>query len=133
MPRLYDLAERSISNFCGLKFSDNDVDEALAILKEGRNVYLGTNATFCGALSLGFQTTVMTTLNVCPEVIHEIYEAAGKNDFIEAKAAQDRLNHRIREVCPRGADWVSSMKAEFNQIKIESVHVGPVRKPKSVV
>ena len=128
MPRFYDLAEKSIPNFCGLKFTSNDLDEGSAILKEGRNVYLGADTILCGAFALGFESAILTTLNICPEIAHEMYAGVQSNRLSEAKAAQDKLNQRIRQICPRGADWVETMKTEFNRVN-RQLQVGPARKP----
>lgn len=129
MPRFCDLAEKEIANFCGLKYTSADLEEGVACLKNGRTLYLGNASILTGALAMGFDSAIMTILNICPEHATEAFEHAQNNRPKAALESQLKLNKVINDVCPRGADWVESMKSEFNRIN-PTFESGPCRKPK---
>lgn len=128
MPRFCNLAEQEIPNFCGLKFTSVDLDEGAACLKPGRTVFLGADTILTGAVALGFDSAIMTTLNIFPESSFEIFELMRNNKVQDAMVAQMKMNKRIFEICPRGADWVETMKTEFNKVNT-TFKAGPCRKP----
>lgn len=121
MPRLCDLAEREIPTFNGIKFTSNDLHEGVACLKTGRKVFLGSNTTFLGALTLGFDSAILATLNVWPEYALQIYAAMENNRLEEAQRLQKELTERLAKNGP-------SVKAEFNRINPDFA-VGPARSP----
>jgi len=129
MSRLCDIAEREISTFCGIKYTSGDLIDGTNCLKEGRNVILGADSVLSGALILGFDAAILTTLNICPEYALECYDYIQKGKINEARTAQDKLNRRIGDILSRGSgDWVETMKDEFNRTN-GKLNAGPFRKP----
>lgn len=128
MPRFCDLAEKDIPTFCGLKYTNGNMEEGTACLKTDRTVFLGADTILTGALALGFDCAILTTLNLFPEYSIEIYECMRTNKWHEASTVQSKMNKRIAEICPRGGDWVDTMKTEFNKINT-TLKSGPCRKP----
>lgn len=128
MPRFCDLAEKEIPNFCGLKYTNGDMEQGIACLKPGRTVFLGADTILTGALALGFDCAILTTLNIFPELSLEIFSYMRNNKVHEALTVQMQMNKRIWEICPRGADWVNTMKMEFNKINT-AFKMGSCRKP----
>lgn len=129
MPRFYDIAEREISTFCGLKYTSGDLVQGTNCLKQGRNVILGADTIMAGAFTLGFDAAILTTLNIYPEHALECYDAIQKGKIREAQTAQEKLNQRIRDILSRGSgDWVETMKDEFNKVN-GKLNAGPYRKP----
>lgn len=128
MPRFCDLAEKEIPNFCGLKYTSGNMEEGVACLKKGRCLFLGADTILTGALALGFDSAILTTLNMFPEYSIEIYEYMRNNKWHEAMTVQKKMNKKIWEICPRGGDWVETMKTEFNKINT-TFKIGPCRKP----
>lgn len=104
------------------------MEEGVACLKPERTVFLGGNTILTGALALGFDSAILTTLNVFPEYAIDIFELMRNNKWQEAQAVQAKWNQHIAEICPRGADWVQSMKDEFNRVN-STFQCGPSRKP----
>lgn len=121
MPRLCDFAEKEIPTFNGIKFSNNDLNEAVACLKPGRKVFLGSNTIFLGALAQGFDCGILVSLNVFPEYAQEILAAVQENRWADAQATQLKLTKRFNEC---GA----ALKDEFNRVNKE-FECGPARKP----
>jgi len=121
MPRLCELAEKEIPTFGGIKFSNSDLNEGSACLKPGRKVFLGSNTVFCGALALGFDSAILVSLNVFPELAQEVYAAVRDNRWADAQAAQEKLTTRFN-ACG------SALKAEFNRVNSD-FECGPSRKP----
>lgn len=121
MPRLCDLAERDIPTFNGIKFTSNDLNEGAACLKPGRKIFLGSNTIFCGGLALGFDSGILVSLNVFPELAQNVYKAVQEDRWKDAQLAQAELTKRFNE-CGTG------LKAEFNRVNSEFA-CGPARKP----
>jgi len=128
MPRFCDLADKNIPSFSGIKYTNGDMHLGAACLKPGRNILLGSDTILVGALALGFEAAILTTLNICPEFAIEAYEAMQKNMVREAATAQEKLNKRIHTILGDNGDWVEAMKTEFNKVN-GVVHAGPYRKP----
>jgi len=128
MTRFVDLAEREIPNFVGLQYVHHDLDEGIATLKQGRTIIFGMGTLMLGALVHGFEAFCITTLNMHPEMVVEIYENFRNNKLREAQTAQTKLYQRIYEIVKRGADWTLFMKNEFNKV-VRDFKVDPTRKP----
>lgn len=115
--------------FCGIKYTNGDMEIGIQLLKEGRNILLGSDTILWGALSLGFDAAILTSLNICPEIIREIYDHWENNRSREGLATQLKLNQRVKEILSSGTgEWVECMKFEFNKV-IGHLNAGPVRKP----
>lgn len=129
MPRFYDLIEKEVPTFRGLKYTNGDMEIGIQLIKEGRNIMLGADTILWGALHLGFDAAILTTLSICPEAIREIYEHFLNNNQKEGLQAQQKLNQRIKDILSKDSgDWVENMKNEFNNLNA-SFKVGTVRKP----
>lgn len=129
MPRFYDLIELEVPTFRGMKFTCGDMEIGVQLIKEGRNIILGADTILWGALALGFDAAILTTLSICPELSREIYENYFNNKQVEGREAQWKLNRRIKEIMARDTgEWVENMKNEFNRMNA-GFKVGPVRKP----
>lgn len=128
LARFCDLAEERITTFCGIEYANGDLAEGVTVLKQGRNVLLGSDTVLVAGLSLGFDAAILTTLNICPELAVEIYNSVYKNKLYEAREAQAKLTQRIFDITKRGQlDWNEAMKAEFNKIN-STFRCGPWRK-----
>lgn len=130
MVRFCELAEKEIPNFCGLEFADNDLNSAVACLKRGRNVFMGSDKNLASSLARGFDSAIITSASLFPKLSIEIYEHARAGKFDKANQLQEELNEKINTICagPNGDDWVHATKDEFNRLN-RSFSVGPCRKP----
>lgn len=129
MPRFYDLIEKEVPTFCGMKYTSGDMEIGVQLIKKGRNIILGADTILWGALALGFDAAILTTLSICPELIRQIYDHFLDNKQKEGREAQLQLNRRIKEILAQDTgEWVENMKNEFNRTN-QTFKVGPVRKP----
>lgn len=129
MPRFYDLVEKEVPTFHGLKYTNGDMELGIQLIKEGRNIMLGADTILWGALHLGFDAAILTTLSICPDQIREIYEHFLDNNQKEGLKAQRKLNDYIKDILSKDTgEWVENMKNEFNHVNA-SLKAGPVRKP----
>ncbi|GAB0099291.1 N-acetylneuraminate lyase [Sergentomyia squamirostris] len=128
MPKFLDLAEREISTFVGIKYTSGDLAQGSACLRENRFIYLGADTILCGALAQGFDSSIMTTLNIYPEMAIEIFESIQKGDIIRAREKQKELSNVVNRILQDG-DWVTSMKKEFN--RVFHTNIGGPRMPLS--
>lgn len=114
MPTFLDLAEQAIPNFCGIKYTSGDLDQGSGCLKPGRTIFLGADSILCGAVAAGFDSFIMTTLNICPEIASEIIECVNSGRLDTARENQKQLNSKISDILKHG-DWVTAMKKAFNE------------------
>lgn len=121
MPKLCDLAEKEIPAFNGIKFTSTDLHEGVACLKPGRKVFLGSNTIFLAALTQGFDSGILVSLNVFPEMAQEILKAVEEHRWSDAQTTQLELTQRFN-ACG------SKLKDEFNRV-INDFSCGPARKP----
>lgn len=128
MPHVLELAEKEIPNFCGYEHANGDLEEGVACLKPGRNVFIGSDKILVGALAQGFDSAIITAANMFPELPIEIFKHVRSNEWHEAMAVQTNMNKRFDEIFPANGDWVRTMKAEFNKSN-QAFSVGPIRKP----
>lgn len=129
MPTFLSMAETTIENFCGIKYTSGDLEQGSACLKEGRTIFLGADTILCGAVASGFDSFIMTTLNICPEVAIKIIDNMKRGAIEEARAEQCKLNQHIASVLKHG-DWVTAMKKAFRE-RYPSLEVGHTRPPLS--
>uniref|UniRef100_A0A182JTV7 N-acetylneuraminate lyase n=1 Tax=Anopheles christyi TaxID=43041 RepID=A0A182JTV7_9DIPT len=127
MPTFLDHAEREIPNFRGIKYTSGDLEQGCACLKKGRTIFLGADTILCGAVAVGFDSFIMTTINICPEAAFEIIADMDRGALKEAREKQRLLNARIAEILTHG-DWVSAMKKAFRE-RFPSIQVGITRPP----
>lgn len=102
MPKFLDLADEAIPNFMGLKYTSGDLEQGAACLKPNRGVFLGSDTILCGAFAMGFDSTIMTTLSICPEISISIVDALNKGKVSEAFQHQLKLNARIAQILKDG-------------------------------
>ncbi|KAJ6638880.1 N-acetylneuraminate lyase A [Pseudolycoriella hygida] len=126
MPRFLGLAEKEIPNFVGLKYTSGDLEQGTACLKPGRSVFLGADTILCAAVAIGFDSSIMTTLNFCPELSLEIMKHVRENRLQEARQLQEALTKRVQKILENG-EWVPAMKLEFNKVHPPTMDSGPVR------
>lgn len=128
LARFCDLAEKRISTFCGIEYANGDLAEGVTVLKQGRNVLLGSDTVLVAGLALGFDAAILTTLNICPELAVKIYDSVYDNKLLEARETQRKLTQRIFDITNRGQlEWNEAMKTEFNKIN-STFQCGPWRK-----
>jgi N-acetylneuraminate lyase len=122
-------AKTKISNFAGIKYTSGDLEKGLACLQDGLQVFLGADTILLGALALGFDSAIMTSLNIIPEQSIQILELMKEGKVDQARELQMQINEFVKTTLKDGGgDWVTSMKKAFNK-KFVLKHLGPVRKP----
>lgn len=127
MAELTALAKKEITNFAGIKYSSGDLEKALPCLKNGQ-VFIGSNTILCGALALGFNSAIMTSLNVFPEPSVNMMKYFNDGDWKKAQEQQHILNEFIQSSMKKYGDWLPSMKKTFNDF-FKDISMGEVRKP----
>ncbi|CAO1331292.1 unnamed protein product [Diamesa tonsa] len=128
MALFMEVAKKEIPNFCGIKFTSGDLEKGLPCLEHGQ-VFLGSDTILCGAIALGFESAIMTTLNINPDISIKIIELmkAGNNE--EARKHQIKLNNLVKSYLEKkNFDWVPAMKLAFNT-SYERLSLGNCRKP----
>lgn len=129
MSKFIEIASKRIPNFAGIKYTSGDMEIGVACLKSNKSIFLGADTLLSGALAMGFDSTIMTSLNICPELSIQIVGLLKHGKVLEANEVQLKLSERVGEILKiGGGDWVPSMKAAFNRLPLE-IKVGDVRKP----
>lgn len=128
MAKFMEEASKKISNFAGIKYTSGDLEKGLPCLKHGQ-VFLGSDTILCGALSLGFSSAIMTSLNIYPEKSVKILQYIKSGKVEKAREEQMALCELIEEILHNGGgDWVRSMKKAFNE-KFKDIQMGQPRDP----
>uniref|UniRef100_A0A182NHC9 N-acetylneuraminate lyase n=1 Tax=Anopheles dirus TaxID=7168 RepID=A0A182NHC9_9DIPT len=129
MPTFLDKAEKEIPSFRGIKYTSGDLEQGTACLKTGRTIFLGADTILCGAVAAGFDSFIMTTINICPEVAFQILSDMDRGALEDARKHQRELNERITSILRHG-DWVTAMKKAFRE-RFPAIEVGHTRPPLS--
>ena len=127
MAELTSVAKKEISNFAGIKYSSGDLEKAIPCLKNGQ-VFIGSNTILVGALALGFNSAIMTSLNVYPEPSVKMMKYFSEGDWKKAQEQQFILNDFIQSSMKKYGEWLPSMKKSFNE-QFKDIEMGEVRKP----
>lgn len=128
MPEFMDLAQREISNFRGIKYTSDNLDllPVEETQKPNRTVFIGSDVKCLEAHRRGFDSFIMTTLNMRPELSLMIHKNCRSQ---EAETAQETLTEFVRETLQSGgSNWVVAMKKQFNKCGLP-FSVGLPRKP----
>lgn len=125
--RIISLARVRIPTFSGVKDSSSNLEQVVHAIDAGVTIFLGTNAIFLASLALGFDSFIMTPLNIYPEMSQAIREWTREGNLVAAQQLQKQLNVHIREITDKG-EFTAAMKAKFNQT-INGFSVGGVRIP----
>jgi N-acetylneuraminate lyase len=127
MNELTAIAKKEIPNFAGIKYSSGDLEKALPCLNNGQ-VFIGSNTILCGALALGFNSAIMTSLNVNPDPAVKMMKYFNAGEWNKAQEQQRILNDFIQSCMKKYGEWLPSMKKTFNE-KFIDMSMGEVRKP----
>lgn len=95
-----ELARRQLPAFAGIKFTSGDMEMGIKCLEYGQ-VFLGADTILSGALALGFDCAIMTSLNIHPEYAQKIIEHMGKGEIKEALVQQKKLNDFVKRTMAR--------------------------------
>lgn len=106
IPKFCDLAEKEILHFAGIKHSSPDLDQGAACLKPGRAIFTASPRVFTGALALGFDSSIMTTLNIFPELPIKIFDLMKANKLNEARDMQQKLSRKCDEILKHGKGFL---------------------------
>lgn len=122
-------AKKEIKNFAGIKYTSGDLEKGLACLQDGLQVFLGADTILVGALALGFESAIMTSLNIIPEESIQILKLMKNGEVEKARELQMQINEFVKSALKRGGgEWVPSMKKAFNET-FAGLSMGDVRKP----
>lgn len=125
--RVITLAKAQIPTFSGVKDSSSNLEQIVHAIDSGVTIFLGTNAILLASLALGFDSFIMTPLNLYPEMSQAIKEWTKEGNLTAALQLQKELNVKIRGITNKG-EFTAAMKAKFNQI-VKEFSVGGVRAP----
>ncbi|XP_050318759.1 N-acetylneuraminate lyase B-like [Bactrocera neohumeralis] len=110
------LAEETIPNFYGIHFASNDLDDGEACLREGRVIILGNSRLLACGLLVGFESALMTVLNIRPDLGWAIWNAMLNNNLETARDTQMLLNNKISYYMGRSNEhgYIEAMKQWFD-------------------
>lgn len=125
--KVISVAQQKIPSFKGVKDSSSNLEQIVHAIDSNAIIFLGTNAILLGSLALGFDSFILTPLNIYPEASQAIVKAFQEGNFDKARQLQKDLNVEIQKISQKGS-FTAAMKAEFNQ-QCTDFTVGPVRAP----
>lgn len=101
MASFMEIAQKKISSFAGVKYTSGDLEKGIQCLKYGQ-VFLGSDTILAGALVLGFESAIMTSLNIKPEMSIEIIKLIKNGKINEARDQQNKLNNFVESALRNG-------------------------------
>ncbi|XP_019868861.1 N-acetylneuraminate lyase isoform X2 [Aethina tumida] len=129
MGQFLEYVAGKIPNFRGIKFTSNNLDEGMQAVKANNGqfaVFLGADTLLAGALALGFDSAIATSLNIFPQYSVQIMEACKASRLEEAKKTQEKLTAACSIITKNGG-WVPTMKVAMNVAT--PINVGMARAP----
>lgn len=121
-----DLAEEKIPNFRGIKYTSDDLDLLpISALTPTRTVFVGSDVKCLEAHRRGFDSFIMTTLNMKPEISLKIQRTFPSSS---ADLDQAELTEFVQKALAGNGNWVVAMKKEFSKCQLPFA-VGRPRKP----
>ncbi|OIJ22293.1 hypothetical protein BKP45_06535 [Anaerobacillus alkalidiazotrophicus] len=126
-PKLVKKLADKLSNIKGIKDSSKDLarlQDYIAVLGEGYDVVVGTDALVYPALAMGATGVVSAVGNCFPEVMVELYDAYVAGDLEKAKELQYRAN-KVRDVLKLG----SYITPYYEALKLQGIDAGEVKLP----
>lgn len=101
MASFMELARQKIPSFVGIKYTSGDLEKGVQCLKFGQ-VFLGSDTILSGALALGFNCAIMTSLNIHPEMSINIIKLTEEGNVKEAFEQQKILNDFVASTLKNG-------------------------------
>lgn len=133
MYRFMKLMEKETQMFAGLYYADDRIDR-VSFLKEKLSDFhyiIGTGTSFMGYMAEGFDAISMTTMNLYPEMIKEMYDYMLNYKVNDAFLVKQKFIKRVVDLfrTDMHMDWLSMMKMEMD--KIVPLKMGKTRKPQT--
>lgn len=126
MPDFMNLAEKEIPNFRGIKYTSDDLDLLpISALTPNRTVFIGSDVKCLEAHRRGFDSFIMTTLNMKPEISLNIQRTFSDPS---ADLAQAELTEFVQKALAGHGNWVVAMKKKFSECQLP-FPIGRPRKP----
>lgn len=117
----------SIPNVAGLKYTDFDLYRLSLIQRAGHVVFNGRDEVLAAGLLMGAHGGIGSFYNLAPDLFVSLYAAAGEGRWLEARAAQDRINDLIRAVLR--FPMLAAIKRLLTWSGIDCGHPVPPRRP----
>lgn len=130
MLRCMRMMEKEIQMFAGLYWAHDQIDHVM-LLKEKMPTYnyiIATGISMMGHMIQGFEAISMMSMNICPEMMKEMYDHMMHYRMREAMMVHGKMNKRIWDMMRLDTDMdcVMAMKMEMNKL----MGMGQLRKPK---
>jgi len=134
MPCFIRLAKERIRTFGGIKYTSGDLEHIAPCAGDSDiGIFIGSEPILCSALAMGFDSSIMTTLNIFPELPQKIAAAVNSGDLKNGRKYQQELTLEVQKILSTGP-WVPAMKAKFNEVmKTSKLIAGNVRFPLKTV
>ncbi|XP_011158133.1 N-acetylneuraminate lyase [Solenopsis invicta] len=101
-----------IPQFVGIKFTSSNLEEgAQALRADDRKyvIFLGNNQLINAAYALGMDSFILSSINVFPELVLDIFAACKSGDTLRAKNLQEKLSSVVVAIMKHG-NRVQAMK-----------------------
>lgn len=106
MPRLCDIVNAKVENFVGIKYTSGDLEQIIAKSEGSHTIFIGCDSILMGSLAVGFDCSIMTTLNLCPELAHAISSNVKSLNMSQARVYQNQLNKVTKKILYEGKERI---------------------------
>ncbi|KYM81984.1 N-acetylneuraminate lyase [Atta colombica] len=118
-----------IPSFVGIKFTSNNLEEGAHALHADNGkfvIFLGNDQLMDAASVVGFDSFIVTTLNIFPEHIQQLLTVYKNGDILKARDMQEKLTSAVIAIMKHG-NWVQSMKTAMTLLT--DFNIGLPREP----
>ncbi|XP_012064546.1 PREDICTED: N-acetylneuraminate lyase-like [Atta cephalotes] len=118
-----------IPSFVGIKFTSNNLEEGAHALHADNGkfvIFLGNDQLMDAASIVGFDSFIVTTLNIFPEHIQQLLTVYKNGDILKARDMQEKLTSAVIAIMKHG-NWVQSMKTAMTLLT--DFNIGLPREP----
>ncbi|CAH0551873.1 unnamed protein product [Brassicogethes aeneus] len=129
MGKFLNFVPNKIPTFSGIKFTSVNLEEGMEAVRANNRsfaVFLGADTLTAGAMAMGFDSAISTTLNIFPQLSIDIMNFLKSSKIQEAKETQDKLS-TLTSIITKNGTWVPTMKAAMNLAT--PINVGVARSP----
>lgn len=134
MMRFMKMMEKECPMFCGLYWAADCMD-MMMMLKQKMpqfNYICATMSSMMGCMAEGMDAISMTAMNMCPEMMKEMWTYMMDKDMKNAMMVREKMMKRVWDLfhMDTDMDWMMMMRMEMDKMQPMGMKMGPMRRPK---
>ncbi|XP_031623541.1 N-acetylneuraminate lyase B-like [Contarinia nasturtii] len=137
MMRMMKMMERECPMFAGVYYCHDNMDMMMMCkqMMPHMNMICGTMSSMMACMSQGMEAMSMAAMNVCPEMIKQMYDHMMNHKMNEAKMIHEKMMKYIYDMFHMDADthmnmdYMMMMRMQMDKMQPMGIKMGPMRRP----